>query len=546
MDSGEYTIDIKGANQITVTYLGGAANATVVSGTALLDGSGNVLFEYQTNPSTDEFIHLFQAENFAIILQSQHKTIIYDGSSSRQAVTGELPPAFIGIYAWGRIWLTIFDRRTFLAGDIVYGPSGTPAYQGRDAILKVTENDFLNEGGKFAVPNNAGPITCMTALATQDTSLGIGPILVGTTNSVISVNAPVDRTTWKNLTFPIQTISLIDYGPMGPRYIASVNGDWWFRALNEIRSFIVARRDINVWGNTPVSNEVTPILDLDSRDLLFFGSNMLFDNKLFTTVSPHRTDQGILHRGMVVINYDLVSDLRSKAPPAWEGVYSGLEICQLVKGRIDGIERGFMIVMDGDDMQFWEILKDGQGYYDQFSEQVSVGEVNLTRTSIQPYLETRRDNFGDGTQLKILYTAELFLDELVDEVQLTIKYRPDQYPSWITWQTINLCATVSQCTLTAPGAFSCSIWKEKQKQYAARIMLVSPGEACNVLGGMPLNWGHSFRFRIEGIGHFRIRGFKPHAIPQTDKQEGDCSTTPECKSFPDCNLPLFDYNSHGT
>ena len=447
IDSGQYTVVALFSGQIELNYIGGAAHGTAPQGSPVLDSTNNQVFAYETLPENQDMVFMFQAENYAIILGGQQKTIIYDGATARQAGINELPPAVFGLYAWGRIWLTLNDRRTFIAGDIVYGPSGTPQNGFRDAILKVTENTFLNEGGVFGVPNNAGPITSMFALATQDTSLGIGNILIGTTNSVISCNAPPDRTTWKNLTYPIQTISLLDEGPQGPWAVTSVNGDAWYRGASAIRSFIVARRDINVWGNTPVSREVSPVLDNDSKQLLFHASNVYFDNRLYTTVSPYINQNGIAHQGLVVINYDTVSDLRQKQPAAWEGTFSGLQFLQVLKGRVDEVERGFAFALNNGLVELWEIMT--MGTYDQYNT-----PGNIKSTGIQSFLETRRDNFNDSQQLKNLYTAEIFIDEIIDDVTIVIKYRPDEYPEWTDWVTIPFCASVEQCAPPKSPQFS--------------------------------------------------------------------------------------------
>lgn len=546
IDSGEYTVTNRAVGQLTLTYVGGAANATALAGASVLDSSSVQITLEQTNPESFDFVFLFQAENYVIVLAGQQKPVIYDGVSSRLAGIGEIPPGVIGIYANGRIWITLPNKRTFVAGDIVYGPSGTPSLAYRDSILKFTENDFLNEGGFFAVPNNAGEITSMSALATQDTSLGIGPLLIGTTNSIFSVNAPVDRTIWKNLTYPIQTICLIDYGPTGPRNLTSVNGDMWYRSIDGIRSFIVARREITAWGNTPMSREVDIILGFDTRDLLYYGSHMFFDNKLFATVSPNRTDSGVIHNGMTVINFDLISSLQGRTVPAWEGALSGLEIFGVSKGQIKNKERGFAFVKNGTDIELWEILRDGEGYYDTYQTREGI-QTTITRTAIQPFLESKSYDCGNPFQLKLLNMGELYIDEIVDEVTIVVKFKPDQYPAWLDWGTIRLCANVSQCTVEAPGEFTCSVWAMNQRQYAARVLLPRPPETCNTIAGVPVDRGHEFQFRFECTGHFRFRRFRFHAIPQLQETEGLCP--PEeatCTSFPGCDTVWFgEFDSHG-
>jgi hypothetical protein len=83
----------------------------------------------------------------------------------------------------------------------------------------------------------------------------------------------------------------------------------------------------------------------------------------------------------------------------------------------------------------------------------------------------------------------------------------------------------------------------RQKQYAARIMLTQPSEACNEISGTIVREGYEFQFRIEASGSFRLRKFKPHAKLRTDKQEGDCASY-ECKTFEACDEAYFDTDSH--
>ena len=545
IDSGLYTVLAVFTDEISITYNGSAANATVAFGTAVLDGSGSQIIDYETNPATLDSVYLFPAENYVIGLAGQNSPIIFDGSKSRLAGIGEIPPGNVGIYAWGRIWISLPDNKRFVAGDLVYSSSGSAQFGFVDAILKMTENTFLNGGGAFAVPNNSGPITCMMIQSTLDTSLGIGPVLVGTTNSIVSVNAPVDRTTWQNLTYPIQTLSLVDYGPIGPRFQASVNGDIWFRTLADIRSFIVARRDITTWGNTPMSHEVDSILAGDTQSLLQFGSCVFFDNKQFFTVSPQRTANGIIHQGLVSINFDLISSMNSKTAPAWEGLSTGLNILQILKGNFNGNERCFMFVQgdDGVTIELWEVNK--KGAYDTFTT-VSMGQTNIARSAIPTVMETALYTFDTASQLDKLDTAELFLDQIVDEITLVIKYKPDEYPNWFTWTTISICANKTQCTFQGPVGGNCSVWKPDGAGYAARIMLPRPDDSqCNPLSNRPSTWGFEFQFRIEGTGSFRMRMFRPHALKTSEKMTGDCPTEAVCTTVQACGDELFTYDAHG-
>lgn len=526
---------------LAVVASGADVLAIIPFGATITDASGNTFFEYEVNPDFYDMVYMFPAENYIIILAGEQSPIFFDGSSSRRASQTELPAGSFGVYFNGRIWLAHPDRHSFVAGDIVYGPSGTASNGYRDAILKMTENTFLAGGGQFAVPFNSGPITAMIPQAQVDTSLGVGPLLIGTTNGMFSVNAPADRTVWQNLTYPIQTFSLFDYGPLGPRNTDSINTDIWYRSIDGIRSFLVARRNSRQPFNVPVSREVSPLLQDDDNVLLIYGSSMLLDNRRYSTVNPRRTDTGITHDGLAVINFDAMSTLRNQLPPAWEGLTTGLGIYQVAKGTINGNELGFAFVNNEGVFELWQFNPDG--YYDQYTDLDLSPQI--TRVPIQSALETRAMNFGDTTQLKKLHTCELYLDDIVDNVSITIKYRPDQYPNWTTWQTLALCADKTQCQ-QAPIAGVCNIWKPNAKGYAARILIPSPDDSvCNEMNGQPMIFGYEFQFRIEVTGHLRIRGFKPHASLQSDNVEGECPTEPVCSAVAQCVGNNYTFDSHG-
>lgn len=550
---GYYSVSaIPDATHVTLVNRGDTGNAaptTVIAfpqdiNVVMLSGApiyftGNIQAkEWQTHDPNAELIYMFQAELWAIICRGQFKTVFFDGVSSRLSGFREIPPCVLGAYGWGRIWYTFNDYRTYGAGDLIYGDSGTPFYRRRDAILKVTENDFLNEGGTFPAPQNAGPITSMQFLETQDTSLGMGVLLMGTTNGVFSNNAPVDRTTWKNLTYPIQTISLLDYGPQGPRSTISVNADMWHRALDGVRTFIVARRNFSQPGNTPVSFEVSNILNQDTSFLLQFSSAVQFDNKLFMTVSPHRTDNGIQHAGLVVINFDLVSKLRGKFPPAWEGLYTGLNIMQTFKGTIDGQERGFIFAInDDDELELWEMFKDGT--YD--TDEVIEPPV-ITRTPIKTVIETGSSDFGAGPDNMLnLLMGMIWLDDIVDEITVSVKWRPDELPTWLDWKSFTICADVSQCEPPP----NCQVWKPKARGYVARYTLPQPPESCSEVG-IPVRLGFMFQFRIEITGHARMKMFRAGAKIVTVPMEGsDACTNKACQVINGCKIGFFNYNSSG-
>lgn len=542
IDSGQYEIVNRFVGNIIAEYQGGAAHATVASGAPVLGASNVPIVETRPNPDYYELIFPFQAENYVISLADNQKPVIFDGATTFFPGTTQVPSGQIGAYGMGRVWVVLNDGKTFRGGDLVFGSSGTIQAGYRDAILYFTENDFLNEGGDFQVrvfgsPYTAGDINALQFIATQDTSLGLGPLAVSCGNMVFTVDAPTDRTVWKNLSYPIKTIALLNDGATGPRSIASVNSDIWYRSKDGITSFIQARRNFDnttAPANTPNSREVSPILDNDDINLLYYGSFMEFDNRLYCTVAPQRTTNGIIHKGIVDINFDLISDLRQKLSPAWEGLQTGLDVFQLVKGRFDGVERGFAFADNDGELELWEFVTG--------SDDITNDGSAISYVPIKCSLDSRSLTGGMPFQLKQIDTLELFFDEIDGtDIPVTVKFRPDQYPDWIDWHNFTLCSPVKNCADT-----TCPTGQPGVRQYAARITLPKPPETCNNIQNITMNRGYSFQIRLEWTGCLRLKQARVGMLVRAEKMQGECPGEATCQVFKSCTPEWFDYNSHGT
>lgn len=179
---------------------------------------------------------------------------INDSRSGHQFNTGtfpaqifnfpELPVGRMADYVQNRCWLSLPNAISFIAGDQSGDPSGSPAYQFRDAVLKVSGNDLLLNGGFFSVPGNLGQISAIRGTSQLDASLGQGPVMIVCPGGIFSCNAPSDRTLWSQLTTPIVSEALIGLGGLAQNSTIVVNGDLMFRAVDGIRSLIMARLDL--------------------------------------------------------------------------------------------------------------------------------------------------------------------------------------------------------------------------------------------------------------------------------------------------------------
>ena len=408
----------------------------------------------------------------------------------------ELPPGRMGAYIMGRNWVCGVDGQSFIAGDIVNGVSGTPAFNRRDAVLHVTENSLLAGGGAFRVPSSGEDIRAIIATPVLDVSLGQGPILLFTKTIVFSCNASPDRTTWQNTTNPILTVALIGNGAEGQNSTVTENSDILFRSLDGIRSYMLSRINFDKWGQTPQSFEVQPTIISDDEGLLQFGSAVIFNNRMLMTAHPQHSDFGIYNDTLISLNFDLVSSLRGKAPSAYDGTWNGLNILQILTGTFNGTQRcfAFCISSDFSSIQLWEVLKDNAATDDDGNP--IVWEMQSAALNF-----TQQDKSMED-MLRLL-DGEISVDSLTAPVSVQIFYKPDAiYPTWVPWVAF----TIGFDGTTDPG-------------FRPEIGFGEPpSDVFDDTNNRPLREFSVMQFRIIVTGHMRITlvRFKATSIPVLD------------------------------
>jgi len=522
IDGGQFLVTQVLEGEIEVNVVVAPAHNPVVAGTGVFSPSTTQLIWEDTNPD-DDYINMLQAERFMLVCNGTTLPIIYDGSRARRSTLTEIPPFYCGAYINGRIWFAFPNRKTFGAGNLV-GSVGTDwasleravlIYSGPDA-----ENDYLNEGGEFAIPGDAGLITAIVTSSIMDTGLGQGPVTVFTTNGVFTVNAPVDRTVWKDLNYPIQTVALVDQGILATRSAVNINADIWYRSQDGIRSFIVAQRDFSgTWGNTPMSREVGAILDKDTEALLMYASGCIFDNRLLMTCSPHRTQFGVIHRACVALRFDKISSVANKSQPDWEGLWIGPQIHQFVRGRIENHDRCFAIGLGSDDkLQVWELLTEGP-YDIQTLKYCSPSiKTHVVVNRIVSSIKTKSFAFENSGlfERKKLTTGEIYVDGLQGAVEFHASFKPDQYPFEVCWGVWNECVTVDRCSTGCPDLAN------YQPGYRPRMMLPKASEECLPGVGTPANVGYEFSVCLLWNGKANIKKIRLHAQRLLNDSAGEC------------------------
>jgi hypothetical protein len=422
-------------------------------------------------------------------------TYNFNTTRTQSGPTNELPAAGPMIYYQGRMWYA--QDRIVSAGDIVGDQaSGTAAYDFRDAILKVTENPLAIGGDGFSVPSNAGTIRGLAFVATQDTALGQGNLIVATRKSLFSLFVPVTRNDWiaaNGNNSPLMTVIQRDNGWVNQDSIVAYNGDLYAQSLEpSIRSFIAALRYFQQWANPPTSSNENRILGFVDRALMHFSSGIAFDNRLLQATLPVQKPQGVVHQAILPLDFTPLSTLNTQRPPNWEGHYDGLDFLKLLEMDFGGRQRAFGIVLSRVDqsIQLWELVQ---------GEQTENGDSRIVWQ-----IETPAWTFGNETKLKKLTGGELWFDQLSGTVDFMVEYRPDGDVCWHLWKQWEVCTPRNSCeNAVNPVCYPAKQYGNSYKW--SQTLPVPPEEGCETQQGRPAYIGYQFQTRITIKGFCRIR-----------------------------------------
>lgn len=471
----------------------------------------------QYNPGIVEQAYFEQAEDFLLIQAGDYVTLplIWDNSTLRRSIgitntavapgtpgVNEIPAAGPMCYYMNRLWFAF--GRTYGAGDIVGGNSGTVAYGFRDAVLNVTENPLVVGGDYFTVPTNAGNIRALKYGANLDTALGQGPLYIFTRKQIYALDVPVTRTDWIDATTdnrPLQRVVGFNNGAVNDRSIVAVNGDLLFQSLEpSIRSLIAAIRYYQQWGNTPISANEDRILKYNDRSLLHMATGTEFANRLLQSALPEQTDFGVIHKAIIPLDFDPIQSFGKEHLPAWEGHWEGLDIFQLLNVDYNGLERAFALSKsrENNDLQLWEIT--------------SIERSDFTLTEdfrITMMAETPAYTFDRPHKWKELKGGEIWIDRAYGRVTVQVYYRPDADPCWVLWHQHEFCvARNSTEDVSNPEVYPEEGYSEG---YRWPIVLPTPPGPCDSMHVRPTNKGYQFQIKIVVIGWARIRSILVYA-----------------------------------
>lgn len=524
----DYPVQIAGAVYKVVARVGASItlqNYTGVPTTIVPTNSGIVILD--VNRPDLEQVWFLQAETWFLIQDDADGAILYNGSSCRRAVTTgafpEVPTGAMMEYAEGRVWVVV-NRRYVAAGDL-FDPFNT------SSVITFSEELQPETFGRFAFPTGDEDITGIRVIPNLDTGQGQGPLLVFTQIEVASINVPVNRLLWRQVQYPITRLVQSLYGGTSDRSLVVVNGDIWNRALDGLRTFIMAAAAFNQWGNVPQSREMQRVISKDTADLLYASSGALFDNRVLMTYGPVFTRNGVRHRGLIVLDFDTISALIKREMPVYDGVWTGVNPTVVLAGLFGGHDHGFIFSLnDQYENELWEI-------------ETVPGNDNIT-TSVKSFVETRSFDFQHPKVPKKLQGAEAWVNDIVGSVTFQLHWKPDFAPCWYLWnEGRTICAKDMDCTVPTPPA--CKPFVNYNAGYRSRVGFGQPPDDCESFDSKPARLCYRTQLRLQWTGQCSLKDVNVTGDQQPQSEWPDaCNVGDSCVASTCCQ-PDESYSSEG-
>jgi hypothetical protein len=521
-----YRVMLDGSNAVVdLSSKFGLTNPSTTPQAFMVEGNGILVIQAGDGVTNPLFYSTAQGEK---LVRSRG---IVGNSTDNTKPLNQLPAAGPMVFYQGRIWYA-FGRK-FTAGDIEGNQfSGTLPWDFDDSITQVTENPLAVGGDGFIVPSHAGLIRALAYTANLDTTLGQGPLYIFTRKQVYSLQVPVTRTDWiaaNSNNQPVQTVAQINSGAVGEDGIVHVNGDLFYQGIEpSIRSLTVATRWYGQWGNVPISNNVNRALQFNDRSVLRRAPGVYFENRMLEGVLPKQTPQGVVCPGLLPLDFDLISTLDERQPPAWEGMWTGLDILKTFTGDFGGRDRCFAVTVSRLDqsLDVYEIT------------QLAKNDDNGTDHDIRIdwYAEFPALTWGKEFELKKLHSAEIWIDRVFGTCEMAIDYRPDAQTCWTFWDKTEFCSA-RNCEENVDIPCGYPLSNVAGECYEFPIVFGEPPLDKSTCNRRPTNVGYQFQIRLRLKGFLRIRGFILYAEPRMRAVYEDLNMQQPCVSVPALGFP---------
>jgi hypothetical protein len=451
----------------------------------------------QNRPSIQK-AYMVQADRFHITQDGENAPIIFDGVTARRANKDEIFTGTIMAYGMGRIVLVGKNFRDIYFGDLYGSHTGEPGL----SVLQFTETNFRSEGGAASLPFTMGHCKGLAFVPEQDTSMGQGQLFAFAEKGAASFFLNLERSQWKQSQF--QVMALIEVGGRGHRAFTAVNGDIWFRAGDGWRTYRQARAEARGWFQLPLSTEVSNYVDVETPVLLEFTSSIHFNNRLIATATPIWNNGKPYHNGILSLDFDILSSFGQTQKPSWDGHWSGIKITQLVEGIFAGEHRAFAFGLDDDGFNcIYEIDFDSTS--DTSGPIVSY---------VVPKSFTSQQYFNENTFIG----ADVWVDNVKENTTFEAWYKPDNYPSWLPWQTQDKYPLPTITPIGSVGQISNGT-PTLREGFQPRFGLMRPDVGTDSSTGRDLKRAYEIHAKLQWTGYMSLNRFRISDLRMVEKSK---------------------------
>ena len=212
---------------------------------------------------------------------------------------------------------------------------------------------------------------------------------------------------------------------------------------------------------------------------------------------PTQGPQGVYCQGLIALNFDPISSLQGKGASVYDGLWTGLNVLQIIEGMFSGVHRCFAFTYSQTQggIQIYEILKTGN---------LDNGTAPITWSFETPVL-FKDPNIKDIYDFVAVEDGEFYIRDVMPGQTVICKaeYRPDFSGCWYPWHEFNYC---NDPRSTLPI-------------YGDRLGLgAPPTENGNSVNMSRANFGRWFQQRFTFNGHCVFMGLKTSASRQPQTQ----------------------------
>jgi len=276
--------------------------------------------------------------------------------------------------------------------------------------------------------------------------------------------------------------------------------------------------------DTVEHGEFTVTEVLAGNKIVVTGTNGAIQETAGGVVLSSKTGTEFYHRGIAVLDYTSISGAGGETYPAWDGLWTGLNVQSIVKAEVGDRPRCFVThyneVLDRNEV--WEITR---------RSGADLPEGYDIENPIYPesYVELKSMACGNTFTLKRLLGLDLFLGDMRSVVKVWVYYRSDGDPCWADWTfrggntdatTAEVCAIVNPNQVSETSPFSDGL---SQSRPQGRILkLGGPYINCKSTSAQDGRLFYETQIKIKWTGLVTWDKIRLMALEQIEDMRGRC------------------------